>query len=80
MVFVHSSNLLSIEWNSIRLGTRWSCLFNSDQNCTQNCSGGGRDPRGGWVGMLVQGVLGVNRWVGIGVNGWWPGVGGYRSD
>ena len=56
--------------------TRWSCPWNSEQNCTQNsargwwesrgwvgrgCRGGG-GPRGGWVGGV--GVVGVQGWVG----------------
>ena len=34
--------------------TRWSCSWNSDQNCTQNSAGGGRGPGaavGGGRGM-----------------------------
>ena len=34
--------------------TRWSCPWNSDQNCTQNSprGGGGQGIRGGRVGMV----------------------------
>ena len=45
--------------------TRWSCSWNSDQNCTQNSDGGGWGP-GGWVGMGVQGVVGSRGWCGGG--------------
>ena len=44
--------------------TRWSCPWNSDQNCTQNSARG-------WWG--VQGVGGVG---GVGVGGRGPRVGG----
>ena len=37
--------------------TRWSCPWNSDQNCT----GGGGGPGGRWVGGV--GVVGVQGWV-----------------
>ena len=32
--------------------TRWSCSWNSDQNCTQNSA---RE----WMGIGLQGVVGV---------------------
>ena len=52
--------------------TRWSCLWNSDQNCTQNSARGWWGSRGGWVegcrGCVGPGVGGVG-------GGGGPGVG-----
>ena len=54
--------------------TKWSCPWNSDQNCTQNSARG-------WLGsgVGVKGVVevGVRGWWGQGGRGWWgQGVGG----
>ena len=49
--------------------TRWSCPWNSDDNCTQNSARG-------WVGGCV-GVVGSRGWVGRGgegPGGGWVGV------
>ena len=58
--------------------TRWSCPWNSDQNCTQNSSRGGRG-EGVWGGMsrggggLVvvgsRGGEGLGRWGSMGGGG-----------
>ena len=46
---------------------RWSCSWNSDHNCTQNSATGWSGSRG-WVGIGLQGVVGVQGvgWVGVG--------------
>ena len=57
---------------------RWSCPWNSDQNCTQNSARGWLGPRG-WVG----GWVGLNRVTGGGGGPgvrWVWGVGGLISE
>ena len=52
--------------------TRWSCPWNSDQNCTQNSARGGGGPVGRWVGGCRGGGGLGGGWVG---GGGGPGVG-----
>ena len=42
--------------------TRWSCSWNSDQNCTQNSAGGGAADEGWALGVVGLGVCaGISR-------------------
>ena len=57
--------------------TRWSCPWNSDQNCTQNSARGSWGPGGGWVGGVgVVGVQGVGGYGVVGSRGGWVCGGG----
>ena len=65
--------------------TRWSCPWNSDQNCTQNCQGVVGTKGVGWVGGgrridsnfgLVLNVNQMTKGLGGWRRGWWGQWGG----